>query len=207
MTIKAVIFDIGNVLITWDPERLYDAVIGEDRRKKMFSEVDLHGMNEQVDLGGPFKKTIYDTADQYPDWGNEIRMWYDRWIEMASPTLDQSIACLRALRAKGIPVFALSNFGIESFDYAVTKYPVLDEFDRRYISGHLRLVKPNPAIYDIVEKDCGISPNNLLFADDRLDNCEAAAARGWHVHQFKTQAGWAAELVDRELLSVEEAGL
>lgn len=207
MTIKAVVFDIGNVLVTWDPEKLYDAVIGEDRRKRMFDQVDLHGMNELVDLGAPFKETIYSTAEKYPDWGDEVRMWYDRWIEMASPVLDQSVQCLRALRAKDIPVFALSNFGIESFDYAVTKYPFLDEFDKRYISGHLRCIKPDASIYRIVEKDCGVAPENLLFADDRLDNCEAAIERGWHAHLFKTPKGWAQELVDRGLLTKAEAGL
>ena len=131
--IKAVIFDIGNVLIEWQPERFYDAIIGVERRKKMFECVDLHGMNDVIDAGGPFKQTIYDWAERTPEFRTEIRMWHDRWIEMATPEITLSWQSLRALRRKGIPVFALSNFGVESFAYAQTHYPALAEFDQRFI--------------------------------------------------------------------------
>ena len=110
---KAVIFDIGNVLIEWQPERYYDRVIGADRRQAMFAEVDLHGMNDRVDLGGHFTETIYATAEEYPEWRTEIRMWHDHWIELASPAIDHSVRLKSALRAKGIPVFSLTNFGIQ----------------------------------------------------------------------------------------------
>ena len=96
---QAVIFDIGNVLIEWNPERFYDATIGADRRRAMFAAVDLHAMNDAIDAGALFRETIYDCADRHPDWAAEIRMWYDRWIDMASPRIDGSIALLRALRA------------------------------------------------------------------------------------------------------------
>ena len=78
----------------------------------MFKDVDLHAMNDRIDLGGPFTETIYDAAEEYPDWRDEIRMWHDHWIEMASPVIEHSVRLQRALRIKGIPVFALSNFGI-----------------------------------------------------------------------------------------------
>ena len=124
----------------------------------MFNTVDLHGMNDDVDRGGHFKDTIYAWAEKYPDFNSEIRMWHDRWIEMATPRINLSWICLRALRAKGIPVFALSNFGIQSFAYAETMYPELGEFDRRYISGHMSVIKPDIQIYQMLEDDCGIAP-------------------------------------------------
>ncbi|MEE9428947.1 MAG: HAD family phosphatase [Paracoccaceae bacterium] len=203
--ITAVIFDIGNVLIGWQPETFYDSVIGTKNRKRMFSEVNLHGMNERVDLGAEFKKTIYDTAEQYPNWGDEIRLWYDRWIEMAQPTIGHSVKLLRALRGKDIPVFALSNFGIGSFDYAKSVYPYLVEFDRSYISGHMGLTKPDPEIYHRVEQDCGLAPEVLLFADDRLENIKAADARGWQTHHFENPQGFADRLVAEGLLTASEA--
>ena len=83
MSIKAVVFDIGNVLIEWQPERFYDSVIGADRRREMFGSVDLHGMNDKVDMGHHFTETVYACAEEYPAWRDEIRMWHDRWIEMA----------------------------------------------------------------------------------------------------------------------------
>lgn len=205
MTVRAVIYDIGNVLIEWQPERLYDAVIGQAARERMFAALDLHGMNDLIDRGAPFRETIYGWADRNPEWGDEIRMWHDRWIEMASPPIPHSLALLRALRGKGLPVFALSNFGIGSFDFALTHYPFLNEFDRKYISGHMGVTKPDPEIYRKVEADCGLPPESLLFVDDRADNIAAAQARGWQVHLFDGPAGWASRLVAEGLLTVSEA--
>jgi 2-haloacid dehalogenase len=205
MPIEAVVFDIGNVLIGWNPERFYDAQIGEARRKAMFAAIDLHAANDVIDSGGPFKSTFYDLADQHPEWGDEIRMWHDRWIEMAAPAIDHSVRLLRALRANDVPVYALSNFGVETFAYAQTHYDFLNEFDRPYISGHMRVIKPDPTIYQMVEDDCGLATGALLFADDRSDNIAAAAERGWQTHLFTDAQGWADRLVAEDLLSSEAA--
>jgi len=205
MTVEAVVFDIGNVLIEWQPERHFDAAIGESRRKEMFEAVDLHAINDQVDCGAPFRETIERAAEQHPDFKDEILMWYFDWIKLASPEIPQSVALLRALRAKGIPVFALSNFGVESFEFAETKYPFLTEFDRRFISGRMRCVKPHSLIYERLENETGVSPDKLLFADDRQDNIDAAATRGWHVHLFEGPGGWADRLVSEGLLTAQEA--
>lgn len=202
---KAVIFDIGNVLIEWQPERFYDRVIGAARRTEMFAEVDLHAMNDKVDLGHHFTETIYATAEKYPKWRNEVRMWHDHWIELASPAIDRSVRLLRALRARNVPVFSLTNFGIQSFDYAATHYPFLREFDRQYISGHMQVIKPDPRIYQMVEDDCGIAPGELLFTDDRTDNIDMARQRGWQTHLFTGPDGWAARLVETGLLNEEDA--
>ena len=204
---QAVIFDIGNVLIEWNPERFYDAQIGEERRRAMFAAVDLHAMNDRIDEGGLFRETIYQTAASYPEWETQIRWWFDHWIDMASPRIDGSVALLRALRTKGVPVFALTNFGIHSFAFALTQYDFLTEFDRSYVSGHMGVIKPDPQIFAMVEADCGIAPGNLLFADDRADNIVAAARRGWRTHQFESWQGWAMRLVAEGLLTEREAGL
>jgi len=202
---KAVIFDIGNVLIGWHPERFYDRVIGEDRRRALFDAVDLHDMNERVDLGEDFTRTIYDTAEENPAFRDEIRMWHDRWLELAQPLIPHSLQLMRALQAKGTPVFALTNFGVGSFELAASQYPFFRDFDRSYVSGHLKVMKPDPRIYEIVEDDCGLPPESLLFTDDRADNIAAAGARGWQTHHFTGPEGWAARLVAAGLLSEEEA--
>ena len=207
MRVEAVIFDIGNVLTRWQPEVFYDRVIGVERRTALFAAVDLHRMNDDIDEGGLFRETIYDWAGRYPAWSDEIRMWHDRWIELASPRIEGSIALLRALRAKGIPVFALTNFGVNSYAAAVPLLDFLSEFDREYVSGRMGVIKPDPRIYAMVEADCGIAGDRLLFADDRADNIAAAADRGWRTHQFETWQGWAMRLVAEGLLSKTEAGL
>ena len=205
--VEAVLFDIGNVLTCWQPEAFYDRVIGAERRLALFAAVDLHGMNDRVDEGALFRETIYAWAEQYPEWGDEIRMWYDRWIELASPRIEGSIALQRALRAKGVPVFALTNFGRYSFEEALPKMDFLQDFDRRYVSGVMGVIKPDPLIYQMVEADCGIAPGALLFTDDRADNIAAAGARGWRTHQFEGWQGWARRLVAEGLLTTAEAGL
>jgi 2-haloacid dehalogenase len=203
--IRAVIFDIGNVLVEWQPERFYDRAIGEARRRRLFAEVDLAAMNERVDMGEDFTATIYATAEAHPEWRAEVRMWHDHWIELCTPVIPHSLKLMRALRAKGVPVFALSNFGVGSFAHATGFYPWLDEFDRRYVSGELRVMKPDPRIYEIVEMDCGIAPAALLFADDKAANVEAAEARGWQGHLFDGPEGWARRLVAEGLLTDKEA--
>jgi 2-haloacid dehalogenase len=204
---SAVLFDIGNVLTRWQPEAFYDRVIGPDRRRALFAEVDLHHMNDLVDAGALFRETIYDWADRTPHWAPEIRLWYDRWIELASPRIEGSIALQRALRAKGVPVFALTNFGKYSFEEALPQMDFLTNFDRLYVSGRMGVIKPDPRIYEMVEQDCGLPPESLLFTDDRADNITAAARRGWRTHQFESWQGWAARLVAEGLLTAQEAGL
>ena len=204
-TPEAVVFDIGNVLIEWQPERFYDATIGEDRRRALFEDVDLHGMNELVDRGHHFTETIYATAEANPAWRAEIRMWHDRWIELATPAIDRSVRLMKALQGKGVPVYSLTNFGIQSYAHAATHYPFLNEFDRDFISGHLGVTKPDPEIYRRLEEGAGLSGDALLFTDDRTDNIAVAKTFGWQTHLFDGPDGWAERLVATGLLSEAEA--
>ncbi|SNS23643.1 HAD family hydrolase [Antarctobacter heliothermus] len=205
MTIKAVIFDIGNVLIEWQPERYYDAKVGEDRRRAMFAQLDLHGMNDIVDRGGDFRQTIYDWADKTPEWADEIRLWHDDWLEMAKPAIPRSVRLLRALRAQGIPVHALTNFGIGTWAIATPAYDFLNEFDHVFVSGHMGVIKPEQRIYEMVEDKLNLPGEALIFTDDRADNIDAAKARGWHTHHFTGPDRWAQRLVDEGLLTQEQA--
>ena len=205
MSIQAVIFDIGNVLIEWNPERFYDSRIGPERRKRLMAEVDLHAMNLEVDRGADLAESVAALAKQHPDWATEILWWHHDWLHMARPAINHSVRLLRALRTRGVPTFALSNFGITNFDMAEAEYPFLQEFDHRWISGHMGVIKPDPAIYAALESDCGIPPKNLLFTDDRPENIDTARARGWHTHLFDGARGLSQCLVDHGLLTDSEA--
>ncbi|MEM7641123.1 MAG: HAD family hydrolase [Pseudomonadota bacterium] len=205
MTIQAVVFDIGNVLMEWNPERFYDVRIGEARRRALFSEVDLTAMNERIDLGAPFEATIMATAKANPAWQAEIQLWHDEWLKMASPLIGHSVRLLRALKGKNIPVHALSNFGTDSFKLAQRAYDVLTEFDVTIISGDLKAQKPDALIYETLEVAAGQAGDALLFTDDRAENIQAADMRGWRTHLFDTPRGWADRLVAEGLLTPEEA--
>ena len=162
-------------------------------------------MNERVDLGANFRETVVGVATQNPEHHDDVMLWHDRWIDMAQPAIAGSVHLLRALRSKGIPVFALSNFGCETFEIAKARYDFLSEFDRSYISGYMGVIKPYPEIYSRLEKDSGLAGDALIFADDRADNIAAAAARGWRTHLFEGPDGWAARLVHEGLLTEDEA--
>lgn len=205
MTPKAVIFDIGNVLIEWQPERYFDQVIGEERRREMFADVDLHGMNDRVDSGENFSAVLTETANAFPRWRDEINHWHDNWLDLASPAIDHSVRLMSALQKKGVPVFSLTNFGIETYALAATKYFFLRGFDRDFISGHMGVIKPDPQIYQMLEIESGLSESELLFTDDRVENIEAAAARGWQTHLFENSHGWADRLVSAGILTKQEA--
>lgn len=205
MTPQAVVFDIGNVLIGWDPEAFFDSKIGASQREKLFAQVPLTDMNNGVDRGDNFYVAVARTKAAFPGWEREIQMWQDHWIEMASPAIAHSVRLKDALRAKGVPVLALSNFGVQTFEIAKKRYPFLTGFDQSYISGHLKTIKPEVRIYEILEAGCGVAPEALLFADDRADNLAVAAARGWQTHLFDGPEGWAKRLIEEGLLTEAEA--
>lgn len=205
MPIDAVVFDIGRVLIEWEPERFYDSRIGEARRTQLFEQVPLHEMNLNVDRGHPFRGSVYALADQHPDWAEEIRWWHDCWLQMVPRAIPRTVRLMQALQARGTLVFALSNFGAETFELACETYPFLRGFDRTFVSAHLKCIKPEPEIYAILERETGVAPQHLLFTDDRPENIQAARARGWQTHLFTAPAPFAARLVQAGLLTNQEA--
>ncbi|GHE01718.1 haloacid dehalogenase [Defluviimonas sp. 20V17] len=210
MNIRAVVFDIGNVLIEWQPHRHFDRKFGKPARMEMFTATNPLALHEAWDRGANFRTIVHDHAKRYPDFAEMILCWHDDWLEIVGPEIPGSIKLLRALRAKGIPVLALSNFGVENFALTENRYLCLTEFDRRYISGHLGTAKPDARIYEMVEADCGadwgIAPGQLLFTDDRPENITAAATRGWATHLFQGPGGLADRLVRDGLLTEKEAG-
>jgi len=193
------------VLIEWHPERYFDRTIGPAKRRALFAAVDLHAMNDRIDLGEGFRDVIYAVAEANSEWRTEIRDWHDNWIQLATPPIAHSVRLLRALRSNEVAVFSLTNFGVESFAYAQSHYDFLKEFDRDYVSGQMQVIKPDPKIYTMLEQDCGVAPENLLFTDDRADNIAVAANRGWQTHLFEGPQGWADRLVEANLLSVDQS--
>lgn len=198
--IEAVVFDIGNVLLRWDPHGFYDRVIGAERRRALWGAVDLEAMNLRSDAGEDIADLVAETAAAHPAHAGDIRRWHDDWLQMAGPVIEETAGMLRALRARGMPCFALSNFGVRTLAMADAAYPELADFDRRFISGALRMMKPDPAIYAHVETETGIAPQHLFFTDDSPANIAAARARGWQVHLFEGPRGLSERLRAEGLL-------
>lgn len=202
MQVQAVVFDIGNVLIDWNPQRYYDRVIGADRRRALFAAVDLDGLNLSLDAGADLNDTVEEVAAAHPDHAAEIRMWRDNWLEFVAGPIHGSVALLQDLHKAGTPVFALSNFGHAPLALADRAYPFLRDFDRRYISAELGVCKPDPRIYAAVEQGSGLPPGALYFIDDKPENIAAASVRGWQTHLFTGAETLVADLAARDVAGV-----
>ena len=204
--IEAVVFDIGRVLIEWHPEGFFDEIMGStEAREQMFYETAIMDMNDRIDMGEPWREAVYTLADQFPQYAEYIRLWHDRWLDIATPAIDGSVRLKAQLLAKNIPVFALTNFGVGTFEVAQRAYPFLREFDQTFVSGHLKMMKPDPAFYAVLENETGVDPEALLFTDDRPENLESARLRGWKTHLFTNPEGLAERLVAEGLLTPQEA--
>ncbi len=205
--IEAVVFDIGRVLLNWDPEGYYDRRIGPAARKALFEEVDLEGMNLRSDEGEDIVELVEEYAAAHPGHADLIRLWYSDWLQMAHSLIPETVQLLRALRARGVTVYALTNFGERTLVMADAAYPALTEFDRRFVSGALKAIKPHPEIYACLETETGVAPERLFFTDDKPENIEAARVRGWQGHLFEGPEGLARRLVAEGLLSEAEAAI
>jgi len=202
----AAVFDIGNVLIRWDPAQLYNRLIGDEaERRRFLAEICPQHWNETFDRGAPMEQGVAAHAARHPAHADLIHAWWQRWPEMLGPAIEGSVACLRALRARGAKVYALSNFAADTFEIARTLYPFLDDFDGRVISAHVGSIKPEPEIYARLEAMAGLPPEALFFTDDSPANVAAARARGWRAHLFTGPRGLIRALIDNDLLAPHEA--
>ena len=201
MAETAVVFDIGEVLLRWDPHRAYaDLIPDADARTAFFDTCGMWEMNLDIDRGAPFRGRVEEQAARHPEQRDLILAWADRWADMAYDLIPGSWTTLRALRSQGTPVFALSNFGVETFEIAERLYPDLTEFDARFISGHRKVIKPDAAFYEMLETETGFSGEEIIFFDDRQANIDAAKARGWQAHLFTSSEAMTTTLIDKRIL-------
>jgi HAD superfamily hydrolase (TIGR01509 family) len=196
-----VVFDIGNVLLRWNPRYLYRKVFDDEERMERFLATAL-GMDfvAHTDIVADFAGAVEARAKSFPEFAQELRMFHKRWIETLGGPIEENVALLRRLRASGQPVYALSNFAHETFALAERNHNFLGDFDDRVISGHVGVVKPDPRIYEILFERVGRQPGELLFIDDSLKNVEAARALGMPSVHFRRGVDLESELVARGAL-------
>ncbi|WP_333833312.1 HAD family hydrolase [Rubrimonas sp.] len=208
MAVRAMVFDIGRVLFDWRPERLYAELIPDAaERERFFTQLCPPEWNLAFDAGRDMPRGVEEDAAKAADPRDAslIRAWWTRWPDMVGPQFEGSVACFRALKARGVPVYGLTNFAAETYPIAEEMFPILREFDLCVVSGREGCVKPQPRIYEILEQRTGHAPRELFFADDSAPNVAAARARGWTAHLFEGAPGLARALGEVGLLPADQA--
>jgi HAD superfamily hydrolase (TIGR01509 family) len=196
-----VVFDIGNVLLRWNPRYLYRKVFDDEERMERFLATAL-GMDfvSHTDIAEDFAGALEARAKSFPEFAEELRMFRPRWIETLGGPIEENVALLRRLRASGKPIYALSNFARETFALAERRHDFLSEFDERVISGQVGAVKPDPRIYKILFERVGRPPSELLFVDDSIANVRASEAAGMAAIHFSPGVDLESELIARGAL-------
>ena len=205
--IRTVVFDLGGVLLDWDPRYLYRDLFKNDERMEHFlGTVCAPAWNHTLDLGRSWSDARQEAVERYPEYTEYIDMYWDRWLDMFSGPIHETVDLLMYLKRKKIPVLALSNWNDVKFQVALEEFPFLRLFDGRIVSGEVRLAKPDPAIYHMLLDTYKLNPRETFFVDDRLENVEAARNLGIEAVQFTSPAPLEKDLANHGLIPEAEAG-
>ncbi len=183
--IKHIVFDIGKVLIHYDPNIPFSRLIPDEEERRLFFEtVCTNDWNLEQDRGRSWEDAEALLIAEHPSQESMIRAFRKHWHEMVSHHYEDSVILLRRLIAAGYDVTMLTNFNSDTFAQARTIFPFLNETRGVTVSGDVALIKPDKAIYDRHAADFELDPASTVFIDDRLKNVEGAKAAGWQAIHF-----------------------
>lgn len=189
MTITTVVFDIGEVLIDWNPRYLYRKIFAEVEEMEYFlASVCDSGWNARQDEGYPWAAALAEKIAQFPKYESQIRAYHARWPEMVRGGVDGSVRVLQRLKDRGTPVYAITNYNQETFALSQTLWPFLTLFDGIVVSGTERMLKPDPRIYRLLLDRYDLSAPSCVFIDDRLENVKGAENVGMSGIHFQDPA-------------------
>lgn len=184
--IDSVVFDIGNVLIRWDPKNLYRQMGYSDARTDaIMVETRLPEINHsELDAGAPYGETCERLAANFPQHAEFILAFHTGWPQMLGGAITENVTIQAELRQAGMPVHAISNFSREKFEIARVEFPFLDHFDELVVSGDVGMVKPDAAIFKLLIERSGIAPARSIFIDDSAANIATAQELGFLTVHF-----------------------
>lgn len=201
MRITAVVFDIGNVLVRWDPRLLYSKLIPDAAELDRFlTDIVTLEWHTHHDRGRPFAEGVRLLSAEHPEYADLIRAFDERWDETIGPVIEGTVALMERLKAKGVPLYGLTNFSAEKWASFAGDYAFVKLFDGVVVSGEERLVKPDPAIFERLASRYGLTLPETLFIDDRDENVKAAEALGFQGHVFTGPEGLEAALAQAGLI-------
>lgn len=201
MTASVVVFDLGNVLISWDRSLLFGQLISDPEELQFFLDnVFTLEANQDLDRGTPLPEVTAKVSAAYPQHASVINELTSRWRETLGGPIDESVRIFRELKARDVPVYALSNWGADTFAMIEYDFDFLQEFDGLVISGREGVTKPDPEIFSIMCDRHGFEPPDAVFIDDSPTNIAAADALGFDALLFRSADELRRQLVERSLL-------
>ncbi len=186
--IKAIIFDLGGVLIDWNPRYVYRTVFDTEEKTEWFLQnICTLDWNEKQDAGHLIATAVEEKVDEFPEWEKEIRIYYDRWKEMLKGPIQETVDLFRQLKETGkYKCYALTNWSAELFPVAIERYDFLQWFDGIVVSGEEKTRKPFPEIYQLLLDRYDVKAQEAIFIDDSLRNIHAAQKLGFISIQFQS---------------------
>jgi 2-haloacid dehalogenase len=198
----AVVFDLGGVLIDWNPRYLYRQLFADEWAMEAFlRDICPQSWNERQDAGNPISEATAQRIKAFPQHEDMIRAYYGRWEEMLGGPIAATVTLLRELHASNIPLYALTNWSAELFPIARRRFDFLKLFGGIMVSGEEGLIKPDLAIFHRLMDRFHLDPADTLFVDDNPTNVAAALQVGMRAHLFVTPSGLADDLVATGLLA------
>ena len=175
MTVKKFLFDLGNVFFDWNPERILKPIFNDDERMNFFiNNISFPLLDTRCDAGITIEVAVNDAIKKFPEFEKEIKFYYPNHGNMVGGFFQKTVDVFYKIKELNYPCFVLSNWSAETYEGMEEKYPFLNDFDGKIISGRDFLIKPDPAIYELAISRFNLIPEETLFIDDRLDNIEAA---------------------------------
>jgi 2-haloacid dehalogenase len=200
--IDAVVFDVGKVLFEWDLRHLFAKLIADPDELEWFvANVITPEWHYGHDKGRMLADTIPERIARFPEHETLIRAFAARFNETIPGPVPGSLELIEALDARGVPLFAITNFSADFWPPFRATQPIFDRFRDIVVSGAEKLHKPDPAIYALAAARFGHAPARMLFVDDNVDNVVTARACGWQAHHFTDAATLAADLRARGLIA------
>ncbi|MXO56034.1 HAD-IA family hydrolase [Pontixanthobacter gangjinensis] len=196
-----VVFDVGRVIVQWDMRLLFAKLIDDREQLDWFlANVVTEVWHMQHDAGRPIVEMIEERSAQFPEYSDLIEAYGARFLETIPARVPGTAELIERLHLRGVPLFAITNFGTDFWSQYRPTEPVFDLFRDIVVSGHEEMVKPHRAIFDLAERRFEAPASAMLFVDDNAANIAAADALGWHTHHFEDARRLEAELVSLGLL-------
>lgn len=196
-----VVFDIGNVLVQWEPRALYRKIFATEAEVEWFiANVCNHDWNVEQDRGRSFADAVIEASARFPQHAEAIAAYDLRWHETIVGPIEGSVAILAELEARGTPLYAITNWNQDKFRETVDRFPFLGSFRDIVVSGDERLIKPDAAIYRVLLERNGLTAEDCVFIDDSAKNVKGAETVGMKSIHFTTPEALRHELAGMGLL-------